>query len=503
MQLVAAATPEELDAGATNGGFHLIAIVEGVQTGDGRIFEALTWRDLPLPLMGDDVNHYAHEDAVQIGNITSIEKRGPEVHCFGPYLNDPDQVAARIIAKAKSGELRGVSADMDNGDDIEVQILIPVDEADQDDDGTAFEDDDGDAGTPVEDLPREEIDGQEYVAITFPKEILRVKGARLMGATILPFPALQEASVLDGNVGATETDDEAVPALAASAYSLFTEHHLTGVVLLESDDQRRARTTAAVTAAGSTVREAPADRFTIPEIPPVEWFEVEEPPGGPMPLTIMDDGQVFGHLAVWGECHIGIHGECIMPPQSACNYARFHVGEIPVEGGRGRVACGRLTFHTGHADKHLDAAATARHYDHSGTVAADLRASDGEFGIWVCGALRSNVTTAQIREVMSCPPSGDWRAWGADLELVAALAVPVPGFNTPREHLVASGFGSVRSDHGVVQTLIAARPAGATRLVASGEDTALDLRIVELIAASIGRSTEQQVAALAAQVHGR
>lgn len=497
MQLVAAATPEELDANATNGGFHMVAIVQGVETGDGRIYESVTWRDLPLPVTAQDWQDVAHMNAVLIGNITRVDYVGDEVHAWGPYLNEPDEEAARLIGLVKSGELRGVSADLD---DIEFEVLIPVESADQDDDGTALEDDDGDAGEPMDELDREEIDGQEYVVLPIPQEKLRVTESRLMGATILPFPALQEAWVEDQS--ALADDAEPAEAIVASARPQLTAHHVTGVVLRE----KPAVTASAPATAQTTTRERPADRFTIPEIPPVEWFEVAEPPGGPMPLTIMDDGQVFGHLAVWGECHIGVHGECVVPPESKCNYARFHTGEIPVDGGRGRVSCGRLTFHVGHAAKHLGAGPALDHYDHSGSVAADLRASNGEYGIWVCGAMRSGLTVAQIREIMSCPPSGDWRSFGGDLELIAALAVPVAGFNTPRDMLVASGFGSVRREDGLVETLIASRPAGPTRLVASGADDSdpeLDMRIMELVAASIGRSTEQRVAALVAQVHGR
>src|SRR5690606_6433114 len=58
-------------------------------------------------------------------------------------------------------------------------------------------------------------------------------------------------------------------------------------------------------------------------------------------------------------------------------------------------------------------------------------------------------TPEQVRESRSAPISGDWRRVGGALELVAALAVNVPGFGVPRLHrrihkdnlesLVASG----------------------------------------------------------------
>jgi hypothetical protein len=37
---------------------------------------------------------------------------------------------------------------------------------------------------------------------------------------------------------------------------------------------------------------------------------------GPTPLTVTDDGRVYGHLALWGTCHTGFDGVCIEPPHS-------------------------------------------------------------------------------------------------------------------------------------------------------------------------------------------
>jgi hypothetical protein len=101
-----------------------------------------------------------------------------------------------------------------------------------------------------------------------------------------------------------------------------------------------------------------------------------------------------------------------------------------------------------------NALAAASHYDNTGTVAADVRAGEDEYGIWVAGALRSTLTDEQIREFRAAPLSGDWRRIGGRLELVAALAVNTPGFPVPRTRarvLVASGHQ---------QSVIAAAPSG-------------------------------------------
>lgn len=515
-----AATPSPL------GRFHAVIIVEGVETGDKRIYQNVTWRDTDeWPLMAQDWTDEMHLGAILVGNFDTMEKRGPEIHGWGPYLSAPSDEAARLIGLIQRGELRGISADMD---DIEYEVLFPLptdaELAQSDAAWTAMECEDACAtahagddaaiaacrdecqSTAAQAAPPTEVDpetGREYEVVAMADPKLRVTEARVMGATALPFPALQEAFIEHdaGDAATTEAAPELV--LTAGGAAVLAHHRLTGVLYppsLTASAGTLERTTIA------TVRERPSSAFDIPAVPPAEWFSVPEPPG-PMPLTIMDDGQVFGHLAVWGECHIGFSGECVEPPPSRCSYGRFHVGEIKVDGGVGRMSVGRLTFRTGHAPRTLAAGPTVDHYDHSGSVGAYLRAMDGEHGIWTCGALVSTLSTADVQEVMANPPSGDWRRFGNDLELVAALAVPVPGFNTVREQLTASGWASLRKDDGLVESLIISRPAAPTvHLTASAGLAGLPDRValmaVDLIADAIGRGPSARVAALYAAVHG-
>src|SRR4029079_16942320 len=75
-----------------------------------------------------------------------------------------------------------------------------------------------------------------------------------------------------------------------------------------------------------------------------------------------------------------------------------------------------------------------------GMVAADVRVGEDEHGIWVAGALRSHLSDEDVRAFRAALLSGDWRRIAGRLELVAALAVNVPGFPVPRTRsLVASG----------------------------------------------------------------
>ncbi len=169
-----------------------------------------------------------------------------------------------------------------------------------------------------------------------------------------------------------------------------------------------------------------ASALTIPDEPPSSWFANPEL-AEPTPMEITDDGRVFGHLALWKTNHIGFDNVNINPPRSQKDYAYFTTGKIKCADGE-QVQVGQITFNTGHADTYLKASDTTHHYDHTGYVAADIAVGEDEHGIWFAGALRPGLNAADIRAVRAAPLSGDWRQIGNGLELVAALAVNVPGF---------------------------------------------------------------------------
>ena len=104
---------------------------------------------------------------------------------------------------------------------------------------------------------------------------------------------------------------------------------------------------------------------------------------------------------------------------------------------------GTITLDTGHADRSWGRAAAAAHYDDTGTAVADVVCGEDEFGIWVNGALRPDVDEVSARKLRGAALSGDWRNVNGNLELVALLAVNVPGFPIPRvrAELTASAAG--------------------------------------------------------------
>lgn len=167
-----------------------------------------------------------------------------------------------------------------------------------------------------------------------------------------------------------------------------------------------------------------------PSAPPKAWFE-DPKLTGPTPLTIQDDGRVFGHVAVWDTCHVGIGDSCVQPPKSLTSYAYFHTGEVVTAEGV-RIPVGRLTYGGGHATPNLGFRAASEHYDRTSNTGAYVRAGEDEYGIWVSGALAPEADDDAVRQMRAAPLSGDWRRIGGNLEMVAALHVNTAGFPIPR-----------------------------------------------------------------------
>lgn len=180
--------------------------------------------------------------------------------------------------------------------------------------------------------------------------------------------------------------------------------------------------------------------------PPKDWF-ADPSLTRATPLTITDDGQVYGHLATWGVCHTGIGNQCVTAPRSTTNYAYFRTGETVCADGS-RVPVGKITLGTGHADMSLGYVPAVQHYDDSGAVVAVVNAGEDRFGIWVAGSIVPGVDEEKLAELRRSPLSGDWRRIGGNLELVAALAVNSPGFPVLR----ASG----EEDEEIIEVLTSA-----------------------------------------------
>lgn len=192
-----------------------------------------------------------------------------------------------------------------------------------------------------------------------------------------------------------------------------------------------------------------------PQLPPIEWFY---PPDLDRltPLTVSDSGRVFGHIAGWDTCHVGLPG-CVTPPRTGGEYSLFHVAEQ--ETAQGPVLpVGTLVAGPTHC-RDMQAgfqAAQQHYYDDPSAAVARVMAGEDEFGIWVAGWMLPGASEDAKQVFRSSPVSGDWRRVGGRLELIAVCSVNAPGFPVPRAKvafssgaqraLIAAGFTPVAGE---------------------------------------------------------
>lgn len=214
------------------------------------------------------------------------------------------------------------------------------------------------------------------------------------------------------------------------------------------DAERSTREVAIVASAAETFR---------PKVYKAGFFEDPKLAGPTLP-TMGEDGRIYGHLAVFGECHRSIQDHCVMVPRSPTGYSMFHTSPAVRLDNGSRLPVGRLTVGTGHADPRMAGAPAAAHYDNTGATFALVRVGEDAHGVWFSGVAAPWATSEQLEQGLAAPLSGDWRDFGQGLELVAALAVNTPGFSIkPRGTsdaedrpiaLVASGRLSPRAGRG-------------------------------------------------------
>lgn len=240
---------------------------------------------------------------------------------------------------------------------------------------------------------------------------------------------------------------------------------------------------AAVTAsaAGAAPLKPPSDWFTDPEF------------DAPTPFTVTPDGQVFGHIATWGQCHTGLLDACVRPPRNLSGYRMFHLGEIETEEGE-FIPVGTLSLDTGHANLRLNAAATRRHYDDTGTAAVDVCAGEDRHGIWIAGAVRPDLSMEQVRKLRASKPSGDWRMVGGAFEMIGLAAVNIPGYPVPRP--TARVIAASAATEGRVTALIAA----GIDLAPSDDSEPRPAELYRLLDRALPGSTSEIIQALAAGV---
>jgi hypothetical protein len=420
-------------------------------TGDGRIFKAgsLHARDLPLPLLFQQSSGMGHDGSVVVGRITDVQFTDAGIVASGDYLDD-DSVTEdvnRAAALAEQGlghvsvDLAAVTAELvdENG--------LPVDW------DTLFE-----AWERGEDIAvLEQVTDGELIAVT-QVATPAFASAKIRLTTLVA--ALTDAAGTGIGVGDTVDVDTGQDTIRGRVTAVDEPNTTITVQPVDADgndttDAPLSVAPAAVTVitpapvpadapaaveaaadlAAELVEAAPALAATLtagvgPLRPDRAWFN-RQPLTGPTAMTITDDGQIFGHVAQWGQCHVGFTNTCWTAPTSGSDYAYFHVGEVVCDDGE-HVPVGNLTLGPRHADARLGYRAAVEHYDSANCGVAVVRCYEDDYGIQFAGALTPGVTAEQLYDLRRCPVSGDWRKIGGQLDLIGVLAVNSGGYPTPR-----------------------------------------------------------------------
>lgn len=486
-RLVLASAPQDaVVAAAAPARMHWegVMALEEIATGDGRMMAAgsLEWvTPFPLTWRPEDGGHGGRT----VGTVWEVERRGNAIWATGTFdltapasAEFPEGIGLEIARQIDAGVMEGTSVELDSWEielRVREEVLAEMEDTLEamDDNQVATEGDDVDADGRVL-LDRMVHDDflevttsarvRTLAVVTTPAHdeavIALAPGVTLDGLRSGTFPQTGEAEPADGEVAA---DPEApVDATEGAPSSAVDEDGM------------------ALAASAGPVR-PPAAWFDDPafgdpedddRLVPVSWDDDDQPTAYACPLTITADGQIFGHVAPWGSCHVGRPDTCLTPPPSRTDYAHFTVGETEVDCSECPdadrfVPTGTITMRTVHPSLAIAASDAFAHYAHTGAAVADVSAGEDQHGIWIAGSLRSTVTEEQLRELRGSGLSGDWRRIGSGLEMIAALAVNAPGFPIPRRRLALAAAAGVASRpralvrRGRAEALVASGPVAA------------------------------------------
>lgn len=362
-----------------------ILLIEDQPTGDGRMIAAgaLRWDNGPWPLTFDRAE--GDHSAAVVGEVTRVWRDGALIRAEGRLQVDSDDHAtatgARRVAElltAPDGPAVGVSIEMD-----EQTVEMRMSKALYDRLTVAVDSDTRDADVAV-------VDGRVVVDTFRHDDQLQVTtDGRLRAVAVVHTPAFADAKIGIAAAGGNPADAFKNPDFGTDG---------------DSDSR--------------LVRQTPV--------------RPDETPGWGCPLTVTDDGRVYGHLALRVRCH-GAYSECVPPPDSGGDFSNFLVGEA-VPG----VPTGPIILNTTHGDLRAGAAAAHQHLANTGTAVADVTVGVDAHGTWVAGRLRPGVTEREIAALRGSTLSGEWHPVGGELRLIGVLAVNSPGYLVQRRGIAAT-----------------------------------------------------------------
>lgn len=334
-------------------------------TGDGRRLESLGADVVNLPTFINFLDHeseFGHLDAVNVGRLDVVTFHDDGTVSGEGWLAD-DEMGKKAAKYVKSKRVKGNSVDLR---DVSLRIRWP-----SDDEIDAFFDNVDDEGFSGE----------------MPKILRSFSQWKIGGTTLVSMPAFEDAY-------ATVEEDEEVTA----AFEFWS------VEVMHPEE-----VTAAVNMLGDRMLPAFAD-FHMPE-PKVQ-----------MPLTVTEDGHVYGHLGVWGTCHRSMTDACMMINRSLTGYASYNSSSVLTD--NGLVRTGPIALYRGHVEKGLDPKLLKAAYEDPANAWADVRIIDGQIGPWMSGRVRPGTSEIDVYAARASRVSGHWR----NGDLLGICSVSVPAF---------------------------------------------------------------------------
>lgn len=411
-------------------------------TGDSRIIEkgALRLDTLPVPFRWSKEDNGGHDGAVVVGTVLHVEIRDGGVIWGEGTIDLGSEEGREYYRRVKEGIENGVSMDLD---EAHVEVRVAKDEWDR---------------------QKAEWDAMNAAM----EEGGEWEPERAENGDVIIYKS-------DPDLELTVLTDTQLRAVTGVAIPAFKDAKIQIVEALE-----------AVTASAAVDL----------DYPPLVWFKNPEFTE-PCPFTLTADGQVYGHIALWGTNHKGARGsQLLLPPHSACHYDEFLLGATLTDEGV-TVPTGKVFMRAMHAPLNQNLHLAREHYDHSGTVGADVNVGEDRFGIWIAGAARSTLSDADRRELRAAPMSGDWRPKNGNLELVAVLGVNVPGYPVPRPRaLVASGEPVALVASGMLAPLVPDESVLTASDVAWLKRLAVETREAERVRRAEVRNAELAAAAV-------
>ena len=354
----------------------------GRETPDHRLIEkgGLKWRSLPLPLTWCQAGN-GHDGDVVVGQVTEMWEEGDEVRARGTWDTSPTAMEARRVVDSQL--IRWVSMVHDEPRAWELR-QSPENCAELDPLGIV------------------DLDTVDECIVTY--VVLDADVAKL---AIVDHPAFPGSVIVPGDVEIPALTDHGRPA------AVVTEDVPAEVVALAA--------CAAVAA------------------PPASWFD-DPCLTSITPITITEDGHIFGHFAPDVD-HIAGHGR---PPRGTDYDSAFHLHAQPTAEGH-TVQVGLVIGGVGHPNdvpRSLSVAEAQRYYAGPGAiVTARVRVGEDDHGIWMSGAVAPDLDDSERSQLRALKFSGDWRRKKGTIQwsLVAiASGILVPGY-PDGQALVAAG----------------------------------------------------------------